>query len=90
MSAIQLHEIEIDPRIEVERDGVRVKWSSDFQCFLDVRLTPEEMQLLAECFLGQLLRGFFAAAVRADNRVTRRAVFDGVPRRYVPTPRIHG
>ena len=82
MQAVNLHEIEIDPRIETDRNGCRVTWSPDFQAFLAVRLTPEELQGVAECYLGQLLRGFFVAAARADQLAQRSAIFDNAPPRF--------
>jgi len=86
----RLDRIEVDPRIQTDETGCRVSWSPDFQAYLAARLTPEELQAVAECYLGPLLRGIFAAATRAEKSAKRAAAFDGAPARFAPTLRVRG
>jgi hypothetical protein len=86
----RLHQIEVAPRIQTDETGCRVSWSPDFQKYLAARLTPEELQAVAECYVGPLLRGLFAAATRADQGTNRAAIFDGAPARFAPSLSVRG
>jgi hypothetical protein len=84
----KFQQIEVDPRIQTDGSGCRVSWSPDFQKYLAARLTPEELQAVAECYVGPLLRGLVAAATRAEKGAKGAAIFDGAPARFAPSLRV--